>query len=269
METRIMRVTPEMAATWLEMNTNNRKKNRERINAYARAMLAGRWVLTHQGIAFDENGNLIDGQHRLEAIVKAGVAVEMNVTFGVKHAEGEILEIDTGRARTYNNVMQMSGQTDRIYLTMAGVVRTFMRYKLNRTSAPSKMPAYEVCEYIEKHYEELAFIAHCFGFTGNSTKSLGTKHAPAFVAAAGLSALYGHENRDAIEKFGQVWCQNDTSGCNSYNTKIALDAKDKLHGLRLCGDTFNYIENCIRVFAENKSFVRPFDCYPLDRRVAM
>lgn len=267
MDTKVINITPEMAANWLTMNTNNRKKDNNRINTYARAILAGRWVLTHQGIAFDEAGNLIDGQHRLEAIVKAGIPVEMNVTFGVKREEGEILEIDTGRVRTYNNIMQMSGQNDRIYLVMSGVVRSFMRYKVGNRHA-ARMPAYEVSEYIDAHYEELAYIAQCFHFTGTSTKNQGAHHASAFVAAAGLSALYGYENRDAIEKFGQVWCTNDTSCCAGYNTKIALDGKDRLRNMRMSRESFNLVENYIRCFAENKQVVRPYDCYPLDKRMA-
>ncbi len=46
-------------------------------------MRKGHWAVTHQGIAFDTNGNLIDGQHRLEAIRISGVSVKIMVTTGV------------------------------------------------------------------------------------------------------------------------------------------------------------------------------------------
>jgi len=42
--------------------------------------LRGEWIVTHQGIAFDENGLLVDGQHRLLAIIDSGRAVDCMVT---------------------------------------------------------------------------------------------------------------------------------------------------------------------------------------------
>lgn len=58
-------VTPEMAAKWLEGNVLNRPLKQAHVDRLAREMAAGRWRLTHQGIAFDVSGCLIDGQHRL------------------------------------------------------------------------------------------------------------------------------------------------------------------------------------------------------------
>ena len=78
-----MDVTPEKAADWLKNNFRNRKLSAAAIVAYARDMLAGAWVATHQGVAFNDRDELIDGQHRLHAIVRSGVTVRMMVTFGL------------------------------------------------------------------------------------------------------------------------------------------------------------------------------------------
>lgn len=77
-----MKVTPEIAADWLEnRNTQAQRRLSEYIaKKYAEIMAAGRWLLTHQGVAFDSDGFLIDGQHRLRAVVLSGVTVEMFVT---------------------------------------------------------------------------------------------------------------------------------------------------------------------------------------------
>ena len=61
-------------------------------------MRAGRWRLTHQGVAVGADGNLYDGQHRLSAITRAGVAVRMLVVRGLEPQARE--EIDTGEKRT-------------------------------------------------------------------------------------------------------------------------------------------------------------------------
>lgn len=75
-------VTPELAADWLKANLKNRRLKEKTVDAYAMDVRNGAWLTTHQGIAFDEDGNLIDGQHRLQAIVRAKRAVLILVTTG-------------------------------------------------------------------------------------------------------------------------------------------------------------------------------------------
>jgi len=76
-------VTPAMAKSWLENNFRNRPLREDTVKAYARDMVLKRWVATHQGLAFNDKDELIDGQHRLHAIVLADVTVRMMVTFGL------------------------------------------------------------------------------------------------------------------------------------------------------------------------------------------
>lgn len=76
-------VTPEMAKAWLVSNTNNRTVRNIVVERYAKSMKEGNWIPTHQGIAFDVNGRLVDGQHRLMAVEKSGVSVDMMVTFNL------------------------------------------------------------------------------------------------------------------------------------------------------------------------------------------
>lgn len=77
----IIDVTPPLASQWLENNEGNRRLNWNYIAQLARDMKTGRFVCTHQGIAFDTQGRLIDGQHRLWAVLEAEVTVRMRVFF--------------------------------------------------------------------------------------------------------------------------------------------------------------------------------------------
>lgn len=79
MQTIIKLITPEIAAYILRGNTHNREINQRQVAIWAEAMRRGEWKLTHQGIAISSDGRLIDGQHRLLAIIKAGIALEMMV----------------------------------------------------------------------------------------------------------------------------------------------------------------------------------------------
>ncbi len=85
----IMPVTPAQAAEWLRGNIKNRKLKKAHLKRLVRTLRAGnQWQLTHQGIALtapDASGvrELLDGQHRLTAIVEAGVTVDLMVTFNL------------------------------------------------------------------------------------------------------------------------------------------------------------------------------------------
>lgn len=95
-------IGPEIAKYYLEFNGNNRRLRPSHVKALAYDMKNGHWQVTHQGIAFDDTGRLIDGQHRLHAIVEAGVAVQMPVTRGCNASAFSI--IDTGSKRTPSDI---------------------------------------------------------------------------------------------------------------------------------------------------------------------
>lgn len=100
-------ITPEVAKRYLLANTRNRKLGRNRVLFYASMMRDGHWKLTHQGIGFDDVGSLIDGQHRLEAVVLSGCTVQMWVARGL--AEESKPHIDDGKPRSDADIITMSG----------------------------------------------------------------------------------------------------------------------------------------------------------------
>ena len=83
MKTQIKTITPALAAQYLKMNATNRRLRLNVVSKYANDMRNGNWVLTHQGIAFSDKGELIDGQHRLSAILESETPIEMLVSFGI------------------------------------------------------------------------------------------------------------------------------------------------------------------------------------------
>lgn len=100
-----MDVDPATAKRWLENNFRNRSIDDDVVNAYARDMTNGVWVPTHQGIAFNDRDELIDGQHRLRAILRSGTTIRMMVTFGLPSAiagkEMTTMDaVDRGRTRS-------------------------------------------------------------------------------------------------------------------------------------------------------------------------
>lgn len=88
-------ITPEFAKSLLENNTHNRRLREGAVEKYARDMLLDNWNTdVVDPICISVNGNLINGQHRLYAIIKANKTIPMWVQYGVP--ENHYLYIDDG-----------------------------------------------------------------------------------------------------------------------------------------------------------------------------
>jgi hypothetical protein len=81
--------------------------NERTVAQYARQMKDGSWQMNGESIKLDENNELIDGQHRLAAVVQYGQPVEMMVTFGIP--SGAIKTIDTGKPRSVADHLKIHG----------------------------------------------------------------------------------------------------------------------------------------------------------------
>lgn len=124
MFTEIITITPEMAKEWLASNIKNNRPIK-RAKEYAEDMKAGKWRLTHQGIAFNEEGTLIDGQNRLTAIVMANIPVTMSVAFDCPADSFEVLDI--GRPRSLGDYLKT--QNYKNYNTLGGLVKRIQAYE--------------------------------------------------------------------------------------------------------------------------------------------
>ncbi|HEV8193129.1 MAG TPA: hypothetical protein VGP82_16835, partial [Ktedonobacterales bacterium] len=64
----VRKITPALARELLKRNTNNRALRPAHVDMLRGTMQRGEWQVTHQGLAFADDGELLDGQHRLEAL---------------------------------------------------------------------------------------------------------------------------------------------------------------------------------------------------------
>jgi hypothetical protein len=106
----IMTVTPKIANEWLVQNTCNRRVRPNKVSRFSRLIENGLWHTTHQGVAFYEDMTLCDGQHRLLAIVKSGVAVKIMVTYGLPKDVNPGIDNQV-TARTMADAMSFMGHT--------------------------------------------------------------------------------------------------------------------------------------------------------------
>jgi hypothetical protein len=113
----VVTITPDRAEAILAHNHTNRKVRWSVVDRYANDMVAGEWRPGVGSIVLDQNGHLVDGQHRLHACVKAGVPIEVVVVTGAE--ETAQLAMDTGLRRGLADVLSFRGETQTSALAAA------------------------------------------------------------------------------------------------------------------------------------------------------
>jgi len=179
----VMEVSPDQAIRWLEGNTRNRPVKQSHVNRLAGEIRNNRWQLSHQGIAFDTNGLLLDGQHRLWAIVEADRPVMLRVFFN-EPAENKRV-VDAGERRTNLDIMTMTGQVGEVTAKHLATLRAMLA---GRSSRPARMSAGEESRLYTKHREAVEFAMRHLG--ASPIKGIATALTRAIIARAYYSASH-------------------------------------------------------------------------------
>jgi hypothetical protein len=105
------KITPNRATKLLEHNTDNYRMSisNSTLENLVYELTHGQWKATTQGIGFDTNGVLVDGQHRLMAIQKSGITVDKQLVCYGLEPESK-LKIDVGKKRTLADLSQISSR---------------------------------------------------------------------------------------------------------------------------------------------------------------
>ena len=96
-QTEIVTLTPKMAHQLLTTNVNNRKLRIREVERYARDILAGNWKLTGEAIQVDWHGNLINGQHRCNAVIMANKPIEVLLITGLDPETQSVIDVAVKR----------------------------------------------------------------------------------------------------------------------------------------------------------------------------
>lgn len=98
-------ITPDIAFKILEGNTDNRQQTQKHVRFLAKQMEDGKWKFSGDPIRISDKGRLLDGQHRLMAVVKCGMSFDFLVIRGL--SEGVFDVVDTGKARGASDVLSI------------------------------------------------------------------------------------------------------------------------------------------------------------------
>ena len=240
--TKIVNVTPAMASRWLAYNTRNRDVNDPRIAMFAADMKANRWQLTHQGLAFYEDGVLADGQHRLRAVVEAKVAVPFLVTTGLPVESGQ--SIDQNRPRQLHDAIKIAGTADWIDRNDVALIRFLIADMKGSGRAVS---VYQVVEYGQRWKDPIQAVMSLA-----TQKKKGMAHSG--VTACYFCALVAGEPLEKLRRFATILYSGEIAGPHE-NAAIRLREYLMTNAAAWVG-TNNRMDSCSRTMRAIQSFCK-------------
>lgn len=193
MNASVMSITPEMAKEMLANNKINRKLDRGRVAMYAADMKAGKWELNGEAIVFYCNGNLKDGQHRLNAIIESGIPVKMLVVTDVPN---DSIIHDRGKIRTVANVLDLAGYESLAKSTQGVGTINFLYERLGPNARPTD---YQIQSFLERYGDSVS--------TAVSVSRSGANHPicrKAPVSSAAFCALFNGVSEEKLLRFFKV-----------------------------------------------------------------
>lgn len=105
-KTVVREITPELANELLNRNGINRNLNQRLVDGLVHEMKTGNWKLTGQGITISKTGKLLDGQHRLSAIIQYGKGVQMLIIYGIDDEAFAVY--DCGKKRSARDIFDIA-----------------------------------------------------------------------------------------------------------------------------------------------------------------
>lgn len=225
------RITPALAAAYLATQRINREVRAAHVRLLAEEMMSGNFVLTHQGIAFDERGAMIDGQHRLEAVLASNVTVPMLVFRGVPTRAA--LVCDSHYARRLGDLVRIltGAETHRLACSTANVLRASIRQggriNAHRSTARAAM------DFYLRHAEAISFAVSAL--TPEVTR----------ISVAGVGAVLARawysQDREKVARFARI-LMSGMPDSQSDCTVIAL--RNRLLATRSGG--FHWVDSVYR-----------------------
>lgn len=171
-------ITPSLAKALLKQNTKNRNLREATVGDYVRDIESGDWPLNGETIKTAVNGDVLDGQHRLTAIEKAGVPVETFMVIGLPPETQATM--DAGRRRTTADALSLDDETHATAL--ASILRRVWAWKRgDRKFSQRSTPTTAECRALLEQHPEMRRSAEIavrtrLAFPHIPASALGTAH---------------------------------------------------------------------------------------------
>lgn len=242
-DSKIIDVTPDMAREWLKLNIDNNRKIRvTKVNQFAMDMKNGYWQLNGEPICFNESGRLVNGQHRLHAIIKADRPVTMNVIFGIAD---DVNIFDTGSTRGADNMLQMAGiKVSRKHTSAA-------RAALEQIVGDI-VSIGEIYRFVTENFDTVSDAVALSCKRYNNQKILER----AYIAAAAWVIIVNGYDREIIERFFTIASsgfyndESETAAIAFRNYIMSLSTSHGVSGISYRGLRQSEFDSCLRAFSD-------------------
>lgn len=232
--------TPEDALEILCKNDINRALNNDVVRVYNTDMQVGDWSVCPGAICFYEDGQLADGQHRLNALIESGCSALFIVMRGLTRKDG--FNIDTGRPRKLVDAVRIA-TGEHIPTNLFSIARS-IKSGVSQHGRNSNSMQYDTIEEFREAAEWV--IAN-----GPRGKKLGNG---AILGAVGRAYLAGVDH-DKLHRFCDVLRTGFAEGTHE-SAAVAMRnyllAAQNSSTSALWRDTFLKVQNAIKYFIAGK-----------------
>lgn len=186
-------ITPRMAEDWLSRSVVQRTIRPGKVAAMAMDIRNGSWTFNNDAVCVDKERNLLNGQHRMLAIIESGTPTKFLVQFNTPPES--MKNIDTGTARTLSDYLKFASEINTT--TLAATIRILILLRTGggltqEDSKKNKITTTQASAFLEDHPEIRASV----DFTVNNRRSLGPPPGPSAAAHYLISQTAGQKYAD-------------------------------------------------------------------------
>jgi hypothetical protein len=214
LKTEVRDVNPIIAKEMLKRNQRNRKCNEAHVTFLANQMENDKWLFDASPIRFSEDGRLLDGQHRLSAVVKSNKTQQFLIVTGVKSESFKVM--DTGRNRGGSDVLYINGiKYSTVVASAARFIIKFKKGNISQAKASNKTTNSDILSWYENNKAIMDIIKNADKMRVASSNVLTS------TQIASFHFLFAEKNVLDAEKFIHKLC-----------TGLDLDLKSPIFVLR-------------------------------------
>ncbi len=222
----IVEVSPEMARELLEANNHNRTMRKEYVRKLAAAMQRGEWTVNGEPVQIAKDGTLLNGQHRLNAVVESGVSVPLLIIRGLEISSQNTM--DSGLRRNLSDVLALHGENETANLgaMLAMLYRYRKGHRLDNSGRTAPTPT-EALALLEAEPE----VKDGIPLARRVTREAGLRTS----VAALLIYLFNEADSGEGDRFFEALCEVDKEPAGSavVALKSILDRNRKERTYRL------------------------------------
>jgi hypothetical protein len=219
-------ITPTLAKELLLKNNSNRRISKETVHSYATDMREKRWKEnTAEFIKIAEDGEILDGQHRLLGIIEADTSVYFDIAFGISKSVFDVL--DTGKIRSSADVFSIERIENSVIIS--AIIKSYLilsknsRFDLNSSSKSHKLTNTLILEEYQRRPEYWQQVA---SFSYKCHKNF-AKILPASYIGTLYAYFYDISTEDSRNFINQL-CSGESITNSSISVLRQALLKDKI-----------------------------------------